>query len=213
MENLENLPRKERERQRRQREFLERAEELFAQKGFHSATIQEISERSEFAVGSIYHMFRNKDEIYTALLQMRLEEYVSLLEERIENSKDPLEKIEALIETKFQYFSEHKPFLKLFMDTTLGSGWDVQIGGVDQLICRYEEYLQLLTGIFEEGIEGNLFSGNDPIGMALALEGMVRAFVTYWIRHEEDQIALPEFSTISEILLRGILKTDRNRKR
>jgi len=213
MENLENLPRKERERQRRQREFLERAEELFAQKGFHSATIQEISEKSEFAVGSIYHMFRNKDEIYTALLQMRLEEYVSLLEERIENAKDPLEKIEALIETKFQYFSEHKPFLKLFMDTTLGSGWDVQIGGVQQLILRYEAYLHLLTGIFEEGIQKKLFTGNDPVGMALALEGMVRAFVTYWIRHEEDRIPLPEFSTISEILLRGILKTERNRKR
>ena len=210
---MERVPRKERERKRRQREFLETAEEIFSRKGFHSATIQEISEKSEFAVGSIYHMFRNKDEIYTALLQMRLEEYLSLLEERINNSHGPLEKVQALIETKFRYFSEHKPFLRLFLDTTLGSGWDVQIGGVERLMSRYEDYLTLLTGIFEEGIKKKLFAGNDPIGMALAMEGMVRAFVTYWVRHEEDQIPLPDFSTIKEILLRGILKTDKNRKK
>jgi AcrR family transcriptional regulator len=210
---MERLPRKERERQRRQREFLETAEEIFSQKGFHSATIQEISEKSEFAVGSIYHMFRNKDEIYTALLQMRVEEYISLLEAKVNNSHDPLEKVKTLIETKLQYFSEHKPFLKLFMDTTLGLGWDVRIAGAERLASRYEEYLRLVTGIFEEGIKKKLFSGNDPTGMALALEGMVRAFITYWARHEGDQLPHPEFSTISQILLLGILNTDKNRKK
>jgi AcrR family transcriptional regulator len=210
---MERVSRKERERRRRQREFLETAEEIFSRKGFHSATIQEISEKSEFAVGSIYHMFRNKDEIYTALLQMRLEEYLSLLEERINNSHGPLEKVQALIEAKFLYFSEHKPFLRLFLDTTLGTGWDLQISGVEDLITRYENYLGRLTRIFEEGIKKRVFSGNDPIGMALAMEGMVRAFITYWVRHEEGPLPLPDFSTIKEILLRGILKTDKNGKR
>lgn len=210
---MERLPRKERERQRRESEFLEAAEKVFSRKGFHSATIQEISEKSEFAVGSIYHMFRNKDEIYTALLQMRVEEYIALLQARVNHSHDPLEKVQALIETKLQYFSEHRPFLKLFVDTTLGSGWDVQIGGVERLIARYEEYLNLLAGIFEDGLKKRLFSGSDPLGMALALEGMVRAFVTYCVRHEGHQLPLPEFSTISEILLNGILKTEKNRKK
>lgn len=208
---MERLPRKERERQRRQREFLETAEEIFSQKGFQGTTIQEISEKSEFAVGSIYHMFRNKDEIYTALLGMRMEEYLSKLEDSIEGCRDPVEKIRTLIETKFRFFSEHKPFLRLFLDTTLSSDDNLQFNGVEQLIGRYEEYLGLLAGIFEEGIKRKLFCGNDPIGMALAMEGMVRSFTTYMIRHEEDGAPLPEFSTVREILLRGILKTNKNR--
>jgi AcrR family transcriptional regulator len=210
---MERLPRKERERRRRQREFLTTAEELFSRKGFHSTTIQEISEKSEFAVGSIYHMFRNKDEIYMALLEMRMEEYLSLLEQAIEGCEDPVEKIRALIETKFRFFSEHKPFLRLFLDTTLGSDDNMRISGAEQLIGRYEDYLGLLAGIFEEGIKRRLFFRNDPIGMALAMEGMVRSFVTYMIRHEEDGVPLPEFSTVREILLQGILKTNKNRKK
>ena len=210
---MERVPRKERERQRRESEFLEAAEEVFSRKGYHSATIQEISEKSEFAVGSIYHMFRNKDEIYTALLRMRMEEYLSLLEEEIRAFDDPVATIRALIETKYQYCIEHKPFLRLYLDTTLGSDGDVRFDGVEQLIERYEDYLKLLAGIFEEGIEKKLFSGSDPIGMALAMEGMVRSFVTYWIRHEEDRVPLPEFSTIREILFQGILKPNKNRKK
>jgi TetR/AcrR family transcriptional regulator len=210
---MERVPRKERERQRREGEFLEAAEEVFSRKGYHSATIQEISEKSEFAVGSIYHMFRNKDEIYTALLRMRMEEYLSLLEEEIRAFHDPVATIRALIETKYQYCIEHKPFLRLYLDTTLGSEGDVRFDGVEQLIARYEDYLKLLAGIFEAGIEKKLLSGNDPIGMALAMEGMVRSFVTYWIRHEEDRVPLPEFSTIREILFQGILKPNKNRKK
>jgi AcrR family transcriptional regulator len=209
---MKRLPRKERERQRRQTEFLATAEEVFSRKGFHSTTIQEISEKSEFAVGSIYHMFRNKDEIYTALLQMRMEEYLSLLEEDINNGTDPVEKIRTLIETKFRFFSEHRPFLRLFLDTTFGSDENLRISGVEQLTVRYEGYIRLLAGIFEEGIRKKLFSGSDPIGMALAMEGMVRSFITYVIRHEEDGVPLPEFSTIREILLQGILQTNKNRK-
>ncbi len=207
---MERLSRKERERLRRQREFLTTAEEVFSRKGFHSTTIQEISEKSEFAVGSIYHMFRNKDEIYMALLEMRMEEYLSLLEEAIEGCRDPVEKIRILIETKFRFFSEHKPFLRLFLDTTLGSDDNLRIDGVEKLVGRYEDYLGRLAGIFEEGIRNRVFSGSDAIGMALAMEGMVRSFVTYMIRHEEDGTALPEFPTIRHILLDGILDTNKD---
>jgi AcrR family transcriptional regulator len=207
---MERLSRKERERQRRQKEFLATAEEVFARKGFHSTTIQEISEKSEFAVGSIYHMFRNKDDIYKALLEMRMEEYLSLLEESIKGCKDPVEKVRTLIETKFRYFSENKPFLRLFLDTTLGSDDNLRFNGIEPLIARYEGFLEFLAGIFEEGIRRKLFAGSDPIGMALAMEGMVRSFTTYVLRHEEDGTSLPNFSTVREILLKGILKTNKN---
>jgi AcrR family transcriptional regulator len=209
---MERLPRKERERQRREREFLEAAEEVFSRKGFQGATIQEISEKSEFAVGSIYHMFRNKDEIYLALLKWRLETYISLLEEQMNHANDPVEKIGALIETKFRYYSENKPLVRLFLETTIGSGWDLPLKGIEALRIRYEEHLRGVAALFAEGIKKRLFNGDDPIGMALALEGMVRTFVTYWIRHEETDVPLPKFSTVSEILLQGILKTNKNRK-
>jgi AcrR family transcriptional regulator len=206
-DHIQKLPRKERERLQRQRDLLEVAEEVFSRKGFHNATIQEISEKSEFAVGSIYYMFTSKDEIYLALLQMRFEEYLSILEQELEKTKDPLEKVRVFIQTRFAFFFEHKMLFRLILNTTYGPQWDVRNGLEDKLINRYEEHLRLLAGIIQEGVRMNLFAGKDSFGMALAIEGMINAFVGYWIRNKDKEFTFPKKTTVEEVFFRGILKT------
>lgn len=203
----QKVPRKERERLQRQRELLEAAEEVFSLKGFHNATIQEISEKSEFAVGSIYHMFAGKDEVYLALLRMRFEEYLITLDERWERVKDPLEKVRVFIQTRFEFFYEHRTLFRLFLTTTYGPQWDVRNGLEEKLINRYEEHLKLLAEIVEEGIRKKFFVGDDPFGMALAIEGMINAFVGYWIRNKDKEFSFPKKTTVEEVFFKGILKT------
>ena len=204
---IKKMPRKERERLRRQVELLEAAEEVFIKKGFVNTTIQEISETSEFSVGSIYHMFASKEEIYLALLQMRLEESLYVLEERMDQAKDPVEKIKVFIESRIRFFLDNRPFFRLFFNTTYGPQWDVRTAKESELISRYEEHLALLAGIIEEGIKQKLFVGKDPFGIALAIEGMVNAFVGYWIRHQDKELSYPDKGTIEGVFFRGILKT------
>ncbi len=206
------LTRKERERLQRQRELLEVAEEVFSRKGFHSTTIQEISERSEFAVGSIYHMFASKDEIYLALLRMRFEQYLAILEEKLDKEKDPLERVRVFIRTRFEFFFEHRMLFRLILNTTYGPQWDVRDGLEDKLIARYEGHLKLLAGIIEEGIRTNLFAGKDAFGMALAIEGMINAFVGYWIRNKDKEFSFPRKETVEEVFFQGILKTRKKTK-
>jgi len=208
---IKKMPRKERERLRRQVELLEAAEKVFRKKGFVNTTIQEISETSEFSVGSIYHMFASKEEIYLALLQMRLEEHLYLLEERIDKAKGPEEKIKVFIEARFQIFSENRSFFRLFFNTTYGPQWDVGATVESDLISRYEEHLALLAGIIEEGVRLKIFSGNDPFGMALAIEGMINAFVGYWIRHKDKEFTYPDTGTIESVFFRGILKKEKKK--
>ncbi len=212
---MERVSRIERERRRRQREFLEAAEDVFSRKGFRDATIHEISEKSEFAVGSIYHMFENKEEIYVALLLMRFEEYLSLLEERISVSSDPVEKIRIFIRNKFDYFSKRKSFFRLFLNTHFGERWGVRVGLPDELISRFDEYLSLVSRIFEEGIRKGAFVESDPLGMTLALEGITNAFMSYSLslRHEGEKAQDLNVTTVERIFLRGILKRGRVGKR
>lgn len=203
---MKGTSRVQRERERRQRDFLEAAEEVFAQKGFHSATIQEISGRTEFGAGSIYHMFENKDEIYLALLRMRREEYLSGLEERVNRAGDPVEKIRAFIENKFDFFSRHQKFLRIFLNTSFAARWNTRAGLADELIGEYEEYLAYLSGIFEEGAGKGLFSVNDPVAMALSIEGITNGFLSYWTQHEGEEVPGLSVSTVEEIFFRGVLK-------
>ncbi|HNU75958.1 MAG TPA: helix-turn-helix domain-containing protein, partial [Deltaproteobacteria bacterium] len=78
--------RRERERARQRRDILDTALRLFSEKGYHSVTMHEIADKAEFAVGTLYKFFRNKEDLYKALILETTKEFheaiVAALEER-----------------------------------------------------------------------------------------------------------------------------------
>ena len=62
------LTRRERERQRYRREILTVALNLFSRKGFEKTTMAQIAEQAEFAVGTLYKFFEDKETLYRALI-------------------------------------------------------------------------------------------------------------------------------------------------
>lgn len=57
----------------RRRQILEAAEECFREKGFHSASIADISALAGVSPGHIYYYFKNKEEIITAIAEAELD--------------------------------------------------------------------------------------------------------------------------------------------
>ena len=54
---------------RTQRALLDAAREVFASRGFSDASIAEVVERAGSSVGSLYHHFGGKSELFLALWQ------------------------------------------------------------------------------------------------------------------------------------------------
>lgn len=52
-----------------QRRLLEAAGEVFAERGFHSATMKEITDRAEASLASINYHFSDKAELYAAVIR------------------------------------------------------------------------------------------------------------------------------------------------
>lgn len=64
------------ERRRRQtRDYLlAAAAQVFAERGFHGATLDEVAAVAGFTKGAVYSNFKGKDELFLALLESRYEE-------------------------------------------------------------------------------------------------------------------------------------------
>ena len=61
--------------------IIEAATEVFARRGVHGTRVADIAERAGVAYGLVYHHFRNKEEILTAIFAERWAQYVAYLEE------------------------------------------------------------------------------------------------------------------------------------
>ena len=68
IENTENLSRRERQKARNRKEIMDAAIKVFAEKGYHDATLDEISQEAEFSKGAIYLYFSNKEDILYSIL-------------------------------------------------------------------------------------------------------------------------------------------------
>lgn len=66
--------RREQDRARRKRDILLSARSVFADNGFHRATVDQIAQRAEVAKGTIYLYFENKEAILAELVLQALAE-------------------------------------------------------------------------------------------------------------------------------------------
>jgi len=82
------LSRKERDRQLRRSDILKAAEHIFALKGYHKATIRNIAKEAQYAIGTVYLHFKDKDALYFALLDEKMKSLLFIFEERIKQEKE-----------------------------------------------------------------------------------------------------------------------------
>ncbi|MFZ1728816.1 MAG: TetR/AcrR family transcriptional regulator [Bacteroidota bacterium] len=87
----QQLSRKERERIFKRQEIISAAREVFALRGFSSATLDEIAERAEFGKGTLYSYFQSKDELFETVLADIFDEFLVIAAETCSNPERSVE--------------------------------------------------------------------------------------------------------------------------
>lgn len=101
--------------------MLGAAEHVFAERGIHAASMNEIAARAGVAVGTLYNHFKDRDSLLEGLLGLRRAE----LKERLETSQsstaaEPFSRqLAALLYALFDHFEAHRPFLTIVMQNEL----------------------------------------------------------------------------------------------
>jgi AcrR family transcriptional regulator len=54
---------------------LAAAAEVFAEHGFHAASLEEVADRAGYSIGAVYSNFRSKDDLFLSLMTERLRDF------------------------------------------------------------------------------------------------------------------------------------------
>jgi AcrR family transcriptional regulator len=74
----------ERRRQQTREHLLQAAARVFAERGFHGATMDEVAAAAGFTKGAVYSNFRNKEDLFLALLDEHTKVQVALVREALD---------------------------------------------------------------------------------------------------------------------------------
>lgn len=81
----------DRRRQQTREYLLQAAAEVFAERGFHAATLDEVAAAAGFSKGAVYSNFKNKEDLFLALLEDAYTREMRALRSTIERSDVPPE--------------------------------------------------------------------------------------------------------------------------
>lgn len=79
----------ERRRQQTREYLLQAAAQVFAERGFHGATIDQVAAAAGYTKGAVYSNFKNKDELFLALIEAAYAREMTALKETLEGSEVP----------------------------------------------------------------------------------------------------------------------------
>lgn len=184
--DAEKLSRREREAIRRREEILDAAEHVFSEKGYTSTTMEEVARRSEFGVGSLYNFFKNKEDLYAAMLSRRAEDFDGIIRAVFERQDlSPLERLERLFHTRLGLIWDYPRFFRVFFHHTAGINCDPRAGLTPEIQTLYEQFLASVARLVEEGMEAGEIRRGDPGLVVVVLEGIVRSYVGHLFRSAE----------------------------
>jgi len=79
----------ERRRQQTREYLLDAAAQVFAERGFHGASLDQVAAAAGFTKGAVYSNFKNKDELFLALIEAAYRREMTALKETIDESEVP----------------------------------------------------------------------------------------------------------------------------
>jgi len=200
------IPRREREKLRQRQEILAAALELFSQKGYHNVSMHEVAEKAEFAIGTLYKFFQNKEDLYKALVLEQSDKFEEAITRAIEEPDDDVEKLLNYIRTRVGRFRANLAFVRLFLAERRGASFNIKAGLDEDLRRRHYAFLEKLASIFENGIRSRRFKQiADPFHLAVALDSAIDAFLLLWLDAPERHGYPEDPQVILDIFFKGLV--------
>lgn len=178
--------------------ILRAAAAVFAEKGYHQATIRDVSRASGVSLSGLYYYVRSKEEL---LYGIQLHCFTTVLEnaERLlEGSDDAEQRLRLLIESHLRYFAANMQEMKVLSHEAESLTGEYR-RRVDALKRRYVAiWSETLDRLRPEG------SPVDPRVATFALFGMLN-WIYNWYRPGRDAGVSGLATDMSRLFLHGYL--------
>lgn len=187
--------------------MLDTALGLFSEKGYHNVSMHEIADSAEFAIGTLYKFFKNKEDLYKDLVLEQSKTYHDALLRAMETPEDEVERLRIFVRTKGELFRGNLPFIRLYLAESRGASFNIKAGLDEKLRKGYHDTLERLASIFETGIGNGRFKRiASPDILAVALDSTVNACLLLWLDAPEIHPYPEDPDTILDIFFRGLVE-------
>jgi AcrR family transcriptional regulator len=151
----------------RREQLLQVARKVFAQRGYHTVTMDDVATEAGITKPILYDHFPSKRDLYRGLLEVDLATLRKKIEAALESSPGNRERIRASFQAYFDFMDEEGEGFRLLMKEAVGAEEEFR-----ELVGRFrEDVLGAVTDVMIRESQGRL-SRKEAEDVALGLIGM-----------------------------------------
>lgn len=183
-------------------QIIDAAMSVFARKGLGPSRMDDIASESGLSKGTLYLYFKSKDALISAILKAVLVRELERSRQLLESERPFPEKLYQFTEIMVKDFQKMQPLMPIYFEFMALATRRKTV--MRMLRGVFEEFLDILVPLIEEGIAAGELRSQDPKEAALAISALFEGTILIWI-YAPDLVDLRDhLHTSIDLLMAGM---------
>jgi TetR/AcrR family transcriptional regulator len=203
-------------------EIIEAAVKIFATKGKHGATMEEIAKKAKINKAMLYYYFSTKENLFHEVLVVILRSICKDINNKISEIKeksvnktfDPIKAIEIIVKINLETYKKSREYTRIFLEA-LADDVDDLVIVADKIRKEMSfDFTEELINVLKKGIAKKSFRKIDPNQVVISIIGLNmiyfigkpigKALMKLGIK-DENEFLIEREKSIIDLLLYGII--------
>jgi len=182
-------------------QILEAAIKVFAEQGFHQATISQIAKEAGVADGTIYLYFKNKEDIMVNFFGYKTKEVFGRFREEVDKADNARDKLRLLIKRHLEEFQRDRSMAILYQTETRRFSRMCE----EQIREMSKMYLDLVSEIVESGQDEGLMRKDLYMGLVKRfIIGAIDEVINTWLHSGGSYDLVSMADPLVDLFIRGV---------
>jgi AcrR family transcriptional regulator len=130
--------------------LLSAARSVFARRGFHGASVEEIASEAGFSTGALYSNFESKEDLFLALMEREIERHAKEISDAVRAKASVVERATDGARQWMAMIEREPEALLLFMEFWAYGVRDAEVR--PKVAARFAQVRAVLTGLIADGM-------------------------------------------------------------
>ena len=173
---------------------------VFAEKGYHSTSMRDISRATKMSLSGLYYYFRSKEELLFLIQDYCFSTVIDDCRRLLEGIDDPIRRLKLLIENHLNYFVQNMNEMKVLSHEADSISGDL----FKKVNTKKRQYVNLVMNLLGEIARENRVEGIDVRVATFSLFGMMN-WIYNWYNPRKDVDVAGLSNNITRLFLSGFL--------
>ena len=173
---------------------------VFADKGYHSTSMRDISRATKMSLSGLYYYFKSKEELLFLIQDYCFSTVIDDCRRLLEGVDDPIRRLKLLIENHLNYFVQNMNEMKVLSHEADSISGDL----FKKVNTKKRHYVNLVMSLLGEIAGENQVDGVDVRVATFSLFGMMN-WIYNWYNPRKDVDVAGLSNNITRLFLSGFL--------